>query len=419
MRATFLIAICSLVFVAFVSTGCNRKANQPGQASPPVVPVSKPVQRDVADEMDYTGRTDAIQSLDVRARVTGYLVKMPFKEGSEVKAGDLLFEIDPRPYQAQLDAAKAQVALGEANYKLAKAENVRSQSIARRDPGAISPEDLERYAAQEAQGAANLGVAKANLEAAQLNLDYTKVTSSIDGITSRFYYTLGNLVNQDQTLLTTVVSFDPMWVYFDMEERVVTRIREMINRGEIKVPADRTDIPVFMGLEADTGYPRKGTLNFVNNTVNPSTGTLSVRAVFPNPLPPGGRRLLTPGMFVRIRLPIGPPQPSLLVIDSALGSTQGEKFLYVVGADKKARERRVTTGPLLDDGLRVITKGLAADDRVVVGALQQVHQNMEVDPQLVAMPSLKSPDEDTAPAMRKPQPPTTAPPESAKPTTAK
>jgi multidrug efflux system membrane fusion protein len=368
-----------------------------------VIPVSQPVQREVTEYYDYTGRLDAVQSLDVRARVTGYLVQMPFREGAEVKKGDLLFEIDPRPYQAQLEAAKAQVALAEANYRLAQAENARSKVIARRDPGAISAEDLERYAAQEAQANANLGVARANLKTAELYLSFTRVTSPIDGIVSRYFYTLGNLVNQDQTLLTTIVSYDPMYAYFDMEERVVLRLRHMINTGQLQVPADRTDIPILMGLEGEEGFPHRGTFDFANNTVNPSTGTIAVRAVFPNPLPPGGRRLLTPGMFVRIRVPIGSPQPALLVIDRALGSDQGLKFVYVVGEGNKVRSQRVAIGPLQDDGLRVISSGLTPDNWVVVGALQQVRASAEISPEKIPMPTLNESADQGASTRNKPQ----------------
>jgi multidrug efflux system membrane fusion protein len=178
----------------------------------------------------------------------------------------------------------------------------------------------------------------------------------------------------------------------------------MINAGEIKVPAEGTDIPLYMGLEGEEGFPHKGTLDFVNNTVNPSTGTMAVRGIFQNPLPPGGRRLLTPGMFVRIRLPIGSPHESLLVIDRALGSDQGLKFVYVLDADNKMRYQRVATGPLQDDGLRVITTGLKPDDWVAIGALQQIRPQMQVEPERQTMPTL-SPAEETNPAANKPQPP--------------
>jgi multidrug efflux system membrane fusion protein len=404
MRAISILLCPALLLAVLASAGCGRGTAPPPPPETLVVPVSQPVRREVTDYVDFTGRTDAVQSLDVRARVTGYLIQMPFKEGSEVRKGDLLFEIDPRPYQAAVDAARAQVALAQANYNLAKAENVRSKAIARRDPGAISTEDLERYAAQEARAYVNLGVAKANLESAELNLGFTKVTSPIDGIVSRYFYTLGNLVSQDQTLLTTVVSYDPMYAYFDVDERTVLRVRTLINEGKIQVPANRTDIPVYMGLEGEDGFPHEGRLNFVNNTVNPSTGTIAVRGVFANPLPPGGRRLLTPGMFVRIRLPIGPPRQALLVVDRAIGSNQGLRFVYVVDEQSTVKYRRVTTGPLQDDGLRVIESGLNPNDRVVVGAIQQVRERMQVQPDPVPMPTYAATAEDVAGAVR-PQPP--------------
>ena len=204
---------------------------------------------------------------------------------------------------------------------------------------------------------------------------------------SRYYYTLGNLINQDQTLLTTVVSTDPMYAYFDMDERTILRIRTAINQGKIKPRADGIELPVMMGLEGEPGFPHQGVIDFVNNVVNPSTGTIAVRGRFANPLPPNGRRLLSPGMFVRIRLPIGQPHPALLVVDRALASDQGRKYAYVVDAENKVQYRAVTTGPLQDDGLRVIESGLKPDDRVVVGALQQLRPKMDVDPEPTAMPT--------------------------------
>jgi multidrug efflux system membrane fusion protein len=236
-----------------------------------------------------------------------------------------------------------------------------------------------------------------------LNLDFTKVTSPIDGQVSRYYLTLGNLVSQDSTLLTTIVSLDPMYVYFDMDERTVIRVRQMINAGTIKVPQDRTQIPVLVALEGEDGYPHKGTLDFVNNTVNPSTGTIAVRAVVANPKPEKGRRLFTPGMFVRVRLPLGQPRPALLVIDRALGSDQGLKFVYVVNAENKIEYRRVTTGALQEDGLRVIEKGVTPEDWVVVGGLQQVRPRMQVSPDPTNMPSATG--SETGSSRNKPQPP--------------
>jgi multidrug efflux system membrane fusion protein len=403
LRNTLRLA-CGLLFLSALG-GCRHQPPQSGPPDLPVIPVARPEKREVTDYVDYTGRVAAVNAVDVRPHVTGYITQAPFKEGAEVKKGDLLFEIDPRPYQAAVDAAKAQLALYEANYRLAQAELARSQRIAQREPGAISREDLERYQAQEAQAQGNVGVAQANLRTAQLNLGWTRVTSPIDGQVSRYYYTVGNLATQDQTLLTTVMSVDPMYAYWDMDERTVLRVRNMINEGKIKPKlGSGADIPVFMAVEGETGFPHRGSLNFVNNQVNPFTGTISVRGEFPNPKPPNGRRLLTPGMFARIHLPIGEPHPALLVADRAIGSDQGLRFVYVLDADHKVQYRRVTTGALQDDGLRVIEEGLGPDDWVVVAGLQQVRPNMEVEPEeLKEMPKV-GPAQAPAPVQR-PQPP--------------
>jgi multidrug efflux system membrane fusion protein len=401
-----------------------------------VVPVSQPVTRDVTDYVDFTGRTDAVESVGVRARVTGYLVKVPFAEGSEVRgddrlrgasrllgllgapegallaaadlypgqlqAGDLLFEIDPRPYKAQLDQAVAQVALNQSQRKLAKAIYARDVALANKN--AISQQELEQDLASVEEAEARVNASLASLEVYKLNLEFTKVTSPIDGRVSRYFLTFGNLVVQDQTLLTTVVSLDPVYAYFDVDEPTLLMVRKAINAGKIALPKIGADVPVFMGLQGEEGYPHRGSINFVNNVVNPSTGTISVRGVFPNPKPKNGTRLLSPGMFVRIRLPIGEAHPALLVIDRAVGSDQGLKFVYVLTTDDKIEYRRVKTGPLQDDGLRVIENGLKAGDRVVVGALQQVRPNMQVSPERMPMPTL-GPGEEQPGVPNRPQPP--------------
>jgi multidrug efflux system membrane fusion protein len=370
------------------------------------------VEREVTDYVDYTGRTAAVQALDVRARVTGYLIQMPFKEGAEVKKGDLLFEIDPRPYQDMYDAAKAQLALAEANLRLARVTYERDRVIAARDPGGVSQQQLDQDLAQQQQAQANVGVARANLATAQLNLEWTRVTSPIDGMVSRYYYTLGNLVVQDQTLLTTVVSVDPIFAYFDADENTIIRIRTAINEGKIKPPPNTDAIPLLMSVGAEEGFPHQGHISFVNNTVNPSTGTLAVRGTFDNPKPPNGRRILSPGMFVRIRVPIGQAHPALLVADRAIGSDQGLRFVYVVDAEHKVQYRRVSTGALQEDGLRVV-EGVSKDDWVVVGALQQVRPRMEVQPEEMAMPAFGNPAGQAPPPVPdKPQPPPAGTPKS-------
>jgi membrane fusion protein, multidrug efflux system len=272
-------------FLLAVGGGCQGEAS-PRVAPPetPAVPVSRPVQREVTDYLDFTGRTDAVQSVDVRPRVTGYLVKLPFKEGADVKEGDLLFEIDPRPCQAQLDQAKAEANLNEARVRLAKATYERDRQIALRERGGVSPQQLDQDRAEQLQAEAALEASRARLNTAQLYLDWTRVTSPINGMVSRYYLTRGNLVNQDQTLLTTVVSLDPTYVYFDMDEPMLLRIRKAINEGRMKRPQDGA-MPVLIGLQGEEGFPHRGTINFINNQVNPTTGSISMRGVHP-----GGRR---------------------------------------------------------------------------------------------------------------------------------
>jgi multidrug efflux system membrane fusion protein len=415
-----------LLFTTFgvaASGGCQRSPSAVAPAEPPALPVSQPVQRAVTNYVDFTGRTDAVEAVDIRPRVTGYLVQIPFKEGSEVRGdgrpraavavfglltaplglgsllaasslfpgqwheGDLLFKIDPRPYQAQLDQAVGQVQLNQASLVLAKTTCARDQAIVKSTPGAISLQQLDQDKAAVDEAEARVKASQASTEVYKLNLEFTKVTSPIDGLVSRYYLTVGNLVNQDQTLLTTVVSLDPMYVYFDMDEPTLLRIRKAENAGKIKPIASR-QLPVLIGLQGEDGFPHQGIIDFVNNQVNPATGSIPWRGVFPNPKPDGGTRLLSPGMFVRVRLPIGQPHPALLVIDRAIGSDQGLKFVYVVDAKHQIQYRRVTTGALQEDGLRVITDGLSADDWVLVGGLPQVRPHMQIQPEPTAMPTL-------------------------------
>ncbi|AGA31507.1 efflux RND transporter periplasmic adaptor subunit [Singulisphaera acidiphila] len=393
--------------------GCQRHPTAVAPPQPPVIPVSRPVEREVTEYADFTGQTDAVQAVDIRPRVTGYLVKMLFKEGADVKAGDTLFVIDPRPYKAQLDQAEGQVNLYQAQLKLAKIVFARDQAINLRVANSISQEHLEQDLAAVEEADARVKAFEKNMEAYKLNHDFTKVISPIDGHVSRYYLTLGNLVNQDQTLLTTVVSQDPMYAYFDVDEPTLLRLRRAINQGKLNPPKPGVDLPVLMGLQGEDGFPHQGVLNFVDNQVNPTTGSISVRGVFPNPKPPGGIQLLSPGMFVRIRLPIGKPHLALLVIDRAIASDQGLKYVYVVDTKNNVQYRRVTTGPLQENGLRVITQGLERDEWVVVGGLQQVNPRMHVQPERIPMPLLGQPTEENTPTT-KPGGPTTHPADQTK-----
>jgi multidrug efflux system membrane fusion protein len=417
MRSSFFV-----VLIGSILFGCQRTNPQIAPPEIPAVSVSKPEKRMVTEYVDFTGRANAVATANIIPRVTGFLVKIAFQEGTEVKGdrhhevaagtlgilglptgfgnlvaasflipgrgvGGLLFEIDPRQYQAKFAAALAQVAVNEASLRLAKVTNARFKDLSKKEPGAVSQLDLDKYQALEDQAKANLDLAGANLDSAKLNLDWTKVTSPIDGKISRYYLSLGNLVTADQTLLTTVLALEPIYAYFDMDEPTYLRIKRAINDGKIKLPS-RNQIPVFMGLQGEEGFPHQGTINFVDNQVFPSTGSISWRGQFPNPQPPGGTRLLAPGMFLRIRLPIGQPHDALLVIDRAIWSEQGiKKNVYVVDKNNTVQARPVTTGSLQEDGLRVV-EGLKADDLVVVGALQQIRPRLVIRPEQIPMPTL-------------------------------
>jgi RND family efflux transporter MFP subunit len=378
MKDASRLACVALNLVACISAGCSRYAAQGPASAPPTVMVSYPLQREVTDYAEYTGRTAAVDSVEVRARVSGYLEKINFKEGTLVKKGEVLFEIDPRPFQALVDSSKAQLAGDEALAKKAKLDNTRNKTVAK-TPGAVSQQDLDLSQAVEDQAVAQVEKSKASLDTNQLNLGFTKVLSPIDGRVSRYNLTVGNLVVADQTLLTTIVSVDPMYVYFDVDEHMVLEVRKMIRAGKVK-SAREINWPVFLSLADEQGFPHEGTINFVDNQVSPRTGTLRLRAVFANP-----NEVLTPGFFGRVRVPVGPPYKALLVSDRAIDTEQGQKILYVVDKDNKVAVRPVRTG-LLHDKLRVIQDGIQPGDRVVVNGLQQVRQGSAVEPKLVEMP---------------------------------
>jgi RND family efflux transporter MFP subunit len=349
--------------------------------APLTVSVSRPIQRTVTDYADFTARIAAVESVEVRAHVWGYLEKVKFKEGELVKKGDVLFEIDPRPYQASLNQAKAKVDQDVAQLSFDEAEYQRNlQLIGAR---AVSQSDLDKSAAARGVDRANIEADKAIVAARELDLEYTKVVAPVSGRVSRYNVTKGNLVQSgDQnggTLLTTIVSVDPIYAYFDVDERTVMRVRQLIREGKAK-SARETTWPITLGLATDEGFPRQGTINFVDNQVNPKTGTLRVRAVFANQ-----DEALSAGFFARVRVPIGLAHDALLVSDRALDNDQGQKILYVVNAKNEIVARPILTG-MLHDGLRVIEGGLKAGEQVVVNGLQLVRPGMTVEPKLVDMP---------------------------------
>jgi RND family efflux transporter MFP subunit len=361
-------------------TGCTQRPAE-GPTAPISVMVSYPVEREVTDHADYTGRTAAVDSVEVRAHVWGYLEKVNFKEGALVEKGDVLFELDPRPYEATLNQAKAKVTQDEAQLTYDEAEYQRNLKLV--STGAASRSDLDKTSAARGVDIANIAADKAMVASRQLDLEYTKVIAPVSGRISRYVVTVGNLIQSgDQgggTLLTTIVSVDPMYVYFDVDEYTVLRVRQMIREGKAKSARD-VDLPVWLGLANEEGYPHKGTVNFVDNQINPKTGTLRLRGVFANK-----DQALSPGYFARVRVPIGFPHQALLVTDRAFDTDQGQKIVYVVDKHNQVVSRPVRIGAI-HDGLRAVDDGLVPGERVIVNGLQHVRPGITVEPKLVDMP---------------------------------
>lgn len=384
MLKYFLPMSCLLVLL---SLGCTPTLPKLEPDGPLRGQVSEVVEREIVDTVRFTGRFNSINYVDVRPRATGYIVSTPFKEGAHVKKGDVLFKIDPRPNQAKLDDQVGQVKLFEAKMKLAKADNLRAKEVGK-TPGAISKQDLDKYVAAEEEAIAAVEATKAALEVYRLNLEFCTVFSPIDGKISKYYVTLGNLVNQDSTLLTTVVSEDPIYCYFDTDERTLLKVLRRMQIGEADFK-DGKSHPVFIGLADEKGFPHTAQLNFANNQVDSQTGTITLRGVLANPTKKE-RPLFIPGMFCRVLLPISNLYKAPLVSDRAIGTDQGLKFVYVLGANNKLEYRRVAVGELQPDNLRAITSGLKVGEKVLVTGMHMFKSGMEIAPEVIAMPKLEA-----------------------------
>jgi RND family efflux transporter MFP subunit len=404
--------VCLVMMVAALASGCRPKPAAE-TASPPTVNISQPIQREITDYVEFVGRTEAPSSVEVRARVTGYLVSMPFQEGDVVDEGAVLFTIDDRQYKDELD--QAQAALEESKAAAVKAEaflqiGLDTQKLS---AGAVSQQEIVQRRGARDEAAAAVKSAEATLEKCKLNYSWCEVKSPIAGRVSRYYLTTGNLVSQDVTLLTTVVSEDPLYAYFDVDERTALRILRHLLPQDVDLIKTK-QVPVYMGLQDEEGFPHVGHVDFANNVVDAATATITVRGVFDNPVTSSGRRLLKPGMFVRIRLPIGRPHPALLVSEKALVTDQGQKCVFVVDAQHVVQYRRVKVGPMQSDGLRVIEDGLQPGQWVVVSGLQLVQSRMKVETQETPMAgnsaASASPDAKTAAPPAGPEKAKAAPP---------
>jgi RND family efflux transporter MFP subunit len=353
--------------------GCTPAAPEDIQMPPPEVTVDSPVEKYVTDYSNFTGRTCAVVTIKVRARVTGYLDKVFFTDGEIVKKGTVLCRIDPRIYQARYKAAAARVVQAQASLKLARANNARYKALAKKEAGAVSQQQLNQYQAEEDQAEANLHSAEADQDLAKVNLDFTKVLAPVSGRVSRKMTDPGNLVKADDTVLTTIVTLAPMYAYFDVDDLTFLRINELI--GGTNGNASGAKLPgVLMGLPNEKDFPHEGTIDFVDNQVEAGTGTVKMRGIFDNK---DGR--IAPGLFVRIRVPLGTPHRALLLTDRAIDNDQSQKVVYVVGKGNVAEKRVVQLGGL-HDGLREIVSGVRAGEQVVVDGLQYVRGGMVVVP---------------------------------------
>ncbi len=381
---TFCIRFAPALVLGLGLAGCARAPAGPPPAPPTAVSVSYPVERDVTNYADFTGRLEAVYSVEIRARVTGYLERVYFKDGVEVNEGASLFEIDPRPYKVELDRAEATLAQQDAHSKRLGAEYRRAANLL--DRGSVSREEFDRYAGDRAESDAAVGIARANNEMAKLNLGFTKVRAPIGGLLSRRLVDPGNMVQADTTPLTTIVSLDPMYLYFDMDERTVLKLRGLVREGKLPARDEGAAVPILAALADQEGFPHKGVINFSDNKVNPKTGTLRVRGVIENPVEKGrNSRLLSPGLFARVRVPLSQPHRGLLVNERAIDTDQGQKILYVVDDKNMVDSRPVRLGKI-HDGLRAIEDGLKPGERVIVVGLQQVRPGAVVEPKLVDMP---------------------------------
>lgn len=361
---------------------CKKEENTYVPPPPPLVTVDQPYTREVIEYAGYTGTTVAVSTVEIRARVEGELTGIHFKGGDRVKKGDLLFTIDPRPFQAKLTKARADLNQQQANLNLAQT-TVKRRKAAFKDRAVSEVELIEARATRDSAKAA-VSAAKSEIALAKLNLSYTRIFAPQSGRISRRLVDLGNLVGAgERTLLTTITRDDKMYVYFNISETDLISFRQsnLLTSGSDSNTREPI-IPITLTIGRTTPYSLKGELDYVDSHVDMASGTIQVRGVFPNP-----DHVLLPGLFVYIRLPLGEPSNRFLVPDPALGADQRGSFLYVVGEDNKVSYRPVETGQK-DGGLRVIYNGLKAEDRVIINGISRIRPGIEVIPEMTKHPEL-------------------------------
>ncbi len=373
-RRQLIVRAAASALALAAAVACARAEAQPAQPPPPQVTVETVVEQPVTEWDEFTGRLEAVDAVAVRPRVSGFVSKVTFDEGAVVKKGDVLFEIDARPFQADVDRLRAERARADAVVDRAESELQRAERL--RAENAMSREEFDRRSAFARESKAQVAAVSAALAAAELNLEFTRVTAPISGRVGRAIVTEGNLVSTgpgEATLLTTLVSIDPIHAHFDADESIFLKYVELARQGR-RQNARAARQPIAMELAGETGYPRQGELDFLDNRLDPSTGTIRGRALFRNPT---GE--LTPGLFVRLRLQGTSKYPGVLIEDRAVGTDLDKRFVFVVKPDRTIEYRPVTLGPLVD-GRRVVRSGLTPGERIVVNGLQRVRPGVTVEP---------------------------------------
>ncbi|HSI38967.1 MAG TPA: efflux RND transporter periplasmic adaptor subunit [Xanthobacteraceae bacterium] len=367
-------ALLALVLAGALA-GCEEK-NTYVAPPPPKVTVAPPLKEPVTRYLELTGNTAAVNTVDLVARVEGFLTAIEYKDGAVVAKGTELFLIQQDTYQANLDGAKAQLASSQAAYTNTQTEYNRQATLGKQDFSSQAVVDKAKTAMDQA--AAAVDAAKANLELAQINLGYTKVVAPFDGVVTRHLVDVGQLVGHgDPTKLATIVQVDPIYVYFTVSETQVLRVKEGL-AAQGRTLRDIKEVEIDIGLQTEQGYSHKGRLDYIAPEVDPATGTLQVRAVFENK-----DLALLPGLFVRVRVPIQKLPDALLVSDTAIGASQQGQYVLVVGKDNVVQQKVITTGQLQGQ-YRVVTGGLSVDDQVVVGGIQRAIPGAKVEPQAAA-----------------------------------
>lgn len=347
--------------------GCNKPAIQPAPTKPPEVIIDRPVLQDVQDAEEFPGRTEPVKNVEIRSQVTGAMEKVHFKDGTDIAAGQTLFSIDSRVFRSELDKAKATVVQMKARFDRVSKDYERLKGI--QATGAGSKEEFDRVTGDKAEAEAAVAVAEATVQLAQTNLEYCTITAPFAGRVSRRTVDPGNIIKANETVLTTILTLDPIYAYFEVDERTLLRLRRLITQAPSAAPSKTI---VQISLSDESGYSRTGVVDFMDNQVNSSTGTIRMRAVVENK-----SNLLSPGLFCRLRLPIGSPHQAVLIPEETIVSDQGQKYVFVVNEKEEVTQRPIVMGFQMDK-MRVIEKGLTPNDRIIVKGLQRVRPGVKV-----------------------------------------